>query len=256
MTGILRNLYHYPIKGLSAQALDAVSLRVGEGFPMDRMLGFARQGSGFDPTNPRPLPKSKFVVLAQDAGLATLRTTYDPEAAVLTIAGAGRRQFDLSTDTGSAAAARHLAEHLDYAPDAHPQLCAAAPHRFTDVSVVSANLMNAVSLINLDSVAALSAQVGQEVSAQRFRGNIVFSGLPAFSELDWVGRQIRIGEVTLKGVLRTKRCPATQVNLDTGTRDLDVPALLRKHYGHADMGIYCEVLTAGTIQPGDAIELL
>ena len=76
--GIIQNLYRYPIKGLSAEPLESVDLQNGSGFPLDRALGFARPGSGFDPENPKPLEKTKFVVLARDAGLATLTHTPNP----------------------------------------------------------------------------------------------------------------------------------------------------------------------------------
>jgi MOSC domain-containing protein YiiM len=41
--------------------------------------------------------------------------------------------------------------------------------------------------------------------------------------------------------------------LDTGERDVKIPYLLRKHYGHMDMGIYAEVVKGGQIHVGDEI---
>ena len=148
-----------------------------------------------------------------------------------------------------------IADHLGFSTDERPTLYSAAPHRFTDVSVVSAEMMNAVSLINLDSVKAFSHAIGETVDEARFRGNIVFSGIEAFSELEWVGRIVTIGEVQLKIVRRTKRCAATQVSLQTGERDINVPKLLRQHYGHFDMGVYGEVISGGLIKPGDRVKL-
>ncbi|MEE4189690.1 MAG: MOSC domain-containing protein [Roseobacter sp.] len=256
MTGTVQGLFHYPVKGLSAQPLKRVNLQAGQGFPMDRVYGFARPGSGFDPDNPRPLPKTKFVVLARDAGLATLKTHFDLDTSFLTICPHDKEyRFDLRREDGRAAAARVLSSHLGLAEEMTPTLFSARPHRFTDVSVVSPEMMNAVSLINLDSVAAFSEQIGSDVSAARFRGNIHVSGIPAFSELDWVGRALTIGEVELQVVQRTKRCPATEVDPETGLRDLDPPGLLRKHYGHSDMGVYAEIRRGGFICHGDRLRL-
>lgn len=256
-TGTITDLFHYPVKGLSAQRLDRVELAPGQGFPLDRAFGFARPNSGFDPDNPRPLPKTKFVVLARDAGLALLNTQYDPEQKLLTIAaGAQEGQFDTETEDGRAAAAAFITAALDLPEGTQPTLCSAHPHRFTDVSVVSPEMMNAISLINADSCAAFSQKLGQAVSPMRFRGNIVFTGLPPFSELELVGQTAHIGDAEIRFVQRTRRCPATQVNLETGERDLDVPRLLRDHYGHSDMGVYAEVLSGGRIAPGDQLQLL
>ncbi|MFK7835512.1 MAG: MOSC domain-containing protein [Sulfitobacter sp.] len=254
MSAKVEALFHYPIKGLSAQALDQVTLRPGQGFPLDRVFGFGRPGSGFDPENPRPLPKGKFVVLARDAGLALLDTRFDTDAETLRITQEGlTRTHDLSTDAGCIEAAQSIADALGYDADMVPTLHNAAPHRFTDVSVVSPEMMNAISLINIDSVAHFADTIGYPISPARFRGNILFSGMPAFDELKMIGEVLRIGDVALKLVQRTRRCPATQVNLETGERDIDVPKELNETYGHSDMGVYAEVLEGGVIMPGDAI---
>ena len=254
MQGTVRTLYHYPVKGLSAQMIDHVTLAVGQGFPLDRAFGLARPDSGFDPSNPKPLPKTKFVVLARDAGLAMLKTHYDALADTLRVSGDGQdRTFDLGTKEGRDAVSAAISDHLGYADAERPTLYSAEPHKFTDVSVVSPAMMNAVSLINLESVADFSVSIDASVDAARFRGNILFDGIPPQAELDWIDREVTVGEVRLKIVQRTKRCPATEVNLETGRRDLDVPRLLRHAYGHSDMGVYAQVVRGGTIRPGDAL---
>ena len=216
-----------------------------------------RRNSGFDPANPVPIPKTKFVVLVQDADLAKLQTNYDEDKNELRISHSGASTlYDLSAPEGRKAAANYLSVQLDLPTEQHPTLYSAAPHRFTDVSVVSPELIDAVSLINRDSVVSFAEQIGQTVDEKRFRGNIVFSGLPAFSELDWVNQNFQIGEAQLKVVMRTKRCAATEVNLQTGERDLKIPQLLRQNYGHFDMGVYAEVVKGGVIRSGDVLQML
>ena len=253
MPATVEMLCHYPVKGLSAQPLDQVTLHPGQGFPLDRAFGFARPGSGFDPENPKPLPKGKFVVLARDAALAQLKTRYDDASGKLTIDG---QAFSANTPEGRRDAAARIAQHLGYTDDMVPTLQSAGPHRFTDVSVVSPQMMNAISLINIDSVTAFSETIGHQISPARFRGNILFSGMNPFEELTLEARLIAIGEARLRVLRRTRRCPATEVNLETGARDVDVPAALEEHYGHRDMGIYAEVIEGGRIAPGDALTVL
>ncbi|WP_370399683.1 MOSC domain-containing protein [Sulfitobacter sp. JB4-11] len=253
MTARIEMLCHYPVKGLSAQQLDHVTLATGQGFPLDRAFGFARPGSGFDPQNPKPLPKGKFVVLARDAALARLVTRFDEDTQMLHIAD---EAFDTQSPEGRDAAAACIAQHLDYPPDMQPTLQSAGPHKFTDVSVVSEKMMNAVSLINIDSVAEFARAVGMDISPARFRANILFSGTAPFDELNWEAREVAIGEARLRVLLRTQRCPATEVNLETGARDIDLPRALQQRYGHKDMGVYAEVSQGGRIAPGDTLELL
>lgn len=241
-------LTRYPIKGLSGQLLDRVQLEPGQGFPCDRQFGFARPNSGFDPSNPKPLPKTKFYMLARDAKLALLSSEFDDKSGVLSIVlPEATESFDIMTNEGKQLASQCLKSFLDLPDDETPQLFAASPHRFTDVSVVSTEMMNAVSLINLDSVRELSKAIGQEVDPNRFRGNIHLSGLAPFSELEMIGQLITIGTARLKIVKRTKRCPATEVDLSSGERNMNVPGLLQDHYGHKDMGVYAEVLDGGVV---------
>jgi uncharacterized protein len=50
------------------------------------------------------------------------------------------------------------------------------------------------------------------------------------------------------------RCAATEVDPDTGLRDLPIPSTLMQGFGHADCGVYAEVIAAGEIGAGDRIE--
>jgi len=45
------------------------------------------------------------------------------------------------------------------------------------------------------------------------------------------------------------------VNPDTAERDAKPPRALREHYGHADLGVYAEVLDGGRVAVGDPLEL-
>lgn len=257
MHGTVRQLFHYPVKGLSGQALASVALQAGQGFPHDRVFGFARHDSGFDPVNPQPMPKNRFFVLAQVARLAGLRSHLDPDTLELRIRRDGATVFDdsLATPAGRERAVAFLAGFLELQPDQQPVFAQGQDNRFTDVSVVSREMMNAVSLINLDSVRDFSLRTGREVDPRRFRANLYFDGWPAFSELAQVGKTFSIGTARFRICKETKRCPATEVNPDTAERDLPLPRLLLDHYGHPNMGVYAEVLSAGVIRAGDTVSM-
>jgi uncharacterized protein YcbX len=49
----------------------------------------------------------------------------------------------------------------------------------------------------------------------------------------------------------TGRCAATEVDPTTARRDVPVVRLLHENYGHENMGVFAEVLSAGTLAPGD-----
>jgi len=245
----IKELNRFPVKGLSAEPLSSVRLIAG--MLGDRLFGFARFNSGFDPNDPKPLPKDRFVVLLKIAGLAGLRTSFHDETQQLEIRGGDDTQtFDMRDPGASDAAARYLHRVLRL-PDPHPPtFVSAAPHRFTDVSVVSPQMMNAISVLNLSSVRDMENRIGAKIDPDRFRANVVIDGLPPYAELDAVGGVLNFAEVSLRILSRTKRCAATEVNPQTAERDLKIPYLLRRELGHMDMGVYVEVLSGGDLNVG------
>ena len=112
---------------------------------------------------------------------------------------------------------------------------------------------NVISLINLATVRSLEQQWGLEIDPLRFRANIYIDGAPAWSEFDWVGSDIRLGEAVFRVDRRNGRCSATNVDPNTGRRDLDIPGSLRRAFGHKDLGIYLVARTAAEIATGDEV---
>jgi uncharacterized protein YcbX len=54
-------------------------------------------------------------------------------------------------------------------------------------------------------------------------------------------------------VKRIVRCAATNVDPQTGVRDMTIPQTLMQNFDHMDCGVYAEVIGAGEIAPGDKI---
>jgi uncharacterized protein YcbX len=104
-----------------------------------------------------------------------------------------------------------------------------------------------ISFINLDSVKDLERVAGTEVNPIRFRGNIFIDGVKPWDELDWVGKKIQLGSAILKITKRINRCPAINVNPNTGDRDLNLIKDLKRGFGHIDMGIYATVIKSGYV---------
>jgi len=157
------SLSSYPIKGLSALNHERVAVVAGEGFPGDRIFGFAKGNSGFD------LPKSRFLALYGYEALARLDTAIDPNTLYMRITEreGANHYFDLSRAEGEAKATAFLNTLLALDADEYPVFATAAPHRFTDVSVTSTQMMHAISLINLASVRAFGEAIGAERASLR-----------------------------------------------------------------------------------------
>ena len=251
------SLFRYPVKGLSAEPMEAVTLDAGYGFPCDRAYAVTDGSLAFDPAAPRPAPKTQFLMLAKHERLARLKSRFLPQPDRLEIRdGEETQTFPLDDAVACAALARFLAAVVQAPLPGTPEVVHAPGHQFTDVSVHSVALMRSISLINLDTVDDLAGHLSMGLDPVRFRANLYFAGAAAWSELDWVGRRMQIGEVVLKVVRRTKRCAATSVDPARAIRDVNLPIAIRDYQGHGDLGIYAEVEAGGRIMPGDALRLL
>ena len=59
-------IYRYPVKGLSAEKMDRVTLMPGECLPHDRRFAIALGSTRFDPQHPEWLSKTRFIMLMRD----------------------------------------------------------------------------------------------------------------------------------------------------------------------------------------------
>src|ERR1051325_3113639 len=247
----IQGIYRYPVKGLSPEPMPRAELAAGKTIACDRMYAIENGPSGFDPAAPAYLPKMRFLMLMRKARLAELRTRFDDQSHVLSIRAENREaaRGDLRPPEGRAAVERFFAEHCADELRGPPKVLVAQGHSFSDVA------KKVVSIINLASVAELENSTGAPVHPLRFRGNLYVEGWPAWHEFNLVGSEIAVGPTArLKIVKRIMRCAATEVDPDTGIRDLPIPATLLKTYGHADCGIYGEVIEGGTVNVGDRVK--
>jgi uncharacterized protein YcbX len=247
----IASLYRYPVKGLSPERLDAARLKTGAYFPGDRLYAVENGPAGFDPAAPRHQPKIKFLMLMRNEALARLRTRYEDETATLVVEtdGMAPLRADLSSPDGRVALESYLGRVVPRELRGPPKVLAAPDgFRFTD------SRSGYVSLINLASVQAVGEMVGQTIDPLRFRGNVMVDGLAPWAEFDLVGTTLATASgLRLKVTKRIVRCAATNVDPTTGARDLDIPATLQRHLGHADLGVYAEIASGGDLRPGDAL---
>jgi uncharacterized protein len=246
----IQAIYRYPVKGLSPQPLGRVALKPGQTLPADRLYAIENGPSGFDPAAPAYFPKQRFLMLMRNERLASLRTDYDEANHTLTIHWQGREAAagDLRTTEGRLAVEAFFRRFMPDELRGPPKVLFGEGHSFSDVA------KKVVSIINLASVAAVENAAGAPVDPLRFRGNIYVEGWPAWREFDLLDRELSLGSARVKVVKRIVRCAATEVDPDTGLRDLPIPSTLMQSFGHTDCGVYAEVIAAGEIGAGDRIE--
>ncbi len=247
---IVHALYRYPLKGFSGEPMAGTDVFAGGTIPGDRAFAIENGPSGFDPAAPSYLPKIRFLMLMRNEHIANLSSRFDPQSGILTISKGG---MDISgcllEPDGRKIIEDWIAGEFAGELRGRPRILASQGHSFSDKE------QKVLHLINLASVRKLEEQLDCPIDPNRFRANIVIDGAPAFSELEWVGKSLRLPDIVLSVADRTQRCAATNVNPATGVRDMQLPRQLTGLYGHMDFGIYLHVESAGRIATGDTLSI-
>lgn len=206
--------------------------------------------SGFDPAKPTHISKMKFTVLARIAALAQVRTRWQEVTGVMTFRLDGRAGLDVDLDDPSDRVRLEawLTDALGEAVTGPLRLLDGEGHRFMD------DPSGHVSVLNLASVRDLEARIGRPIDPLRFRANVLVEGWPAWTENDWAGREMTLGDARARVVKPIVRCAATHVDPLTGERDIDLVNALFDQYGHRWCGLYLSVLTDGAVAVGDPVD--
>jgi len=118
----------------------------------------------------------------------------------------------------------------------------------------SNKIFNSISLINLDSIKDFEKKINQKIELERFRGNFYIEGLEAWEERKWIGKIIKINNISFKIEKNIPRCSAVNLKPKTDIRDKSLLKLLKKNYDHFDMGVYLRSLDEGKIEAGNILE--
>lgn len=240
MSGYVDSLWVYPVKGAAGAPVDEVDVLPGTGALHDRSLAIAR-GDQAVPARTRWRPRSAFKQVARDPDMTQVTVTV------------------LETGTVELQHRAHLggpSVRSDQAPEDQE---AVLREWFGEpgLSLVHADAGalwdladTELSVINLATVRALERVAGRELDPRRFRANVYVDGVPAFDELSWVGRRVRLGDCEVEVLRPIGRCRATSANPDTGERDIELPSVLTRAFGHPNLGVYARLVKPSRIRFG------
>lgn len=273
--GTVSVLRRYPVKSMLGEIVSDVEVTAA-GIPGDRMFALVDERTGRIASAKQPrlwrlllqcraawhdaqctitLPDDRtFDISVDDATPGPLSDTSDADKALSDLLD--RAVHLTATRQPNAEIARpspeDVIEHGQGAqlPYELLQIGEGTPGRnFVDYAPVSIFSTSTLSHLGLDEV--------------RYRPNVVIdtpAGSP-YEENDWVGRELHIGQVTLRGLIPIPRCAIPTLEHGELPRSLDaVRRLLTENRievpdsGMAPCaGLYAEVLTPGRIRPGDMV---
>ena len=127
---------------------------------------------------------------------------------------------------------------------------------FFDTSISNKTLLtHSISLLNLKSIEDFQNKTNQKIEFQRFRGNIHIDGIQAWEERNWIGKTIKINNISFKVEKNIPRCVAINLKPNTDDDRLNLLQSLKKTYNNFEMGIYLTALDNGKLNIGDSISL-
>jgi uncharacterized protein YcbX len=232
MTSI-QALYVYPVKSARAIARSSV-LVTASGFQWDRhwMVVDAQGRFLTQRTHPRlarVVPDIREDHLLLEApGLPPLRTPLAPLGEPVPVRV--WNHVGTATDTG-AAAKEWISEVLGQEARlvrVAPGMDRVADRKYTQERVAPLNFPDGfpVLVCNQASLEAINARMPQPVPMERFRPNLVLTGLPAFAE-DHID-ELRIGELILRLVKPCTRCVIPSIDQHTGEPSTNPTPVLRE----------------------------
>ena len=127
---------------------------------------------------------------------------------------------------------------------------------FFDTSISNKTILtHSISFLNNKSIEDFEKKTNQTIEPQRFRGNIHADGMEAWEERNWIGKIIKINNISFKVEKNIPRCVAINLKPQTSDNSSNLLQSLKKNYNHIEMGIYLTALDDGKININDDIFL-
>ena len=257
MNPIISSISYCPVKSISFQNIQSCEIKKNLGIINDRIFAFSRS---VDPEKAKLIEKDAkerklnyFLTLKNSPVLNKYNFLYENNKLTLTLNN--NDIISISTDdlNERIQLVNKLME-LENSLLKPVTLLKNTNHPFFDTSH-SKNIFNSMSLINLNSIKDFEKKVNEKVEPQRFRANFYIDGIEPWEERNWIGKIIKINNISFKVEKNIPRCVAINLKPKTDDNSLNLLQSLKKSYNHFDMGIYLVALDDGTIEIGNKVEL-
>ena len=250
------SIYNCPVKTLSLQSLKSCNIKKNIGMTNDRIFAFSR-GVNFEKAkliekNPDERKLNNFLTLKNSPVLNKYNFIYEKNNLTLTLKNKELISINLDNSEDLSLISEKLLE-LETSLTKPIFLLKNSDFPFYDTTN-SNNVMNSISLININSIKDFEKKINEKVETQRFRGNFYVDGIEALEERNWINKVIKINNVSFKVEKNIPRCVAINLKPKTDDNSLNLLKSLKKSYDHFDMGVYLTALDDGKINVGDKVE--
>ena len=261
MSYIISSIHNCPVKSVSFQSIDSCEIKKNIGIVGDRVFAFSQ---GLDADEAKLFEKSpdarkgkwnKILTLKNSPVLNKYNFLFSDNKLSLTFKDKEVLTININQLNEREELVNKIIE-LESSLKKPIYLMKNKEFPFFDTSVSNkVDFTNSISLLNLQSIKDFQNKIDKEIEISRFRGNLYFDGIKAWEERNWIGKIIKINDISFKVEKNIPRCVAINLKPKTDDNSLNLLQSLKKTYNHFDMGIYLTSLEDGKIEIGNKIEI-
>ena len=261
MSATISSINYCPVKSLSFQTIENCIIKKDIGIVSDRIFAFAKdldkeQAKLFEKSpDDRKGKWNKVLTLKNSPVLNKYNFIFKDEKLTLTLKDKEILTIDINQLEQREALSNKISE-LESSLKQPITLMKNHEFPFFDTSISNkVNFVNSVSLLNIQSINDFQKKIERNVESSIFRGNICIDGIEPWKEREWIGKIIKINNVSFKVEKNIPRCVAINLKPQTDDNSFNLLQSLKKTYNHFEMGIYLTVLNDGQINIGDSISI-
>ena len=261
MSAEITSINYCPVKSVSFQSIEKCKIKKNIGIIGDRIFAFAKdldleQAKLFEKSADQRKGKwNKILTLKNSPALNKYNFIFNDEKLTLTF----KDKEILTIDINKLNEREELSHKISELESSLKQpIVLMKNHQFPffDTSISKkVDFVNSVSLLNIQSINDFAKKINKKIEASIFRGNIYFDGIEPWKEREWIGKTIKINNVSFKVEKNIPRCVVINLKPKSDDNSFNLLKLLKKTYDHFDMGIYLTALDDGEINIKDTIDI-
>ena len=247
----IESLWQYPIKGVGGNSISRINLLADHTLPGDRRYALSAGSlKAAQADDGVWLQKAHFLQLMRTEALAALNCQLDGDRVTIYAAGTKGFEGNFAIPDDRTRCLNFIANFLQLPDPAMLRIHQIDKGAFTDQPEPL------ISIGGTASLAAFAAATHTETDVRRFRLNIMVATTTAFTENQWGGAKLKIGEAVVKIMDDVERCAAINVDPASAIRQPDHLAIMRQAFGHSYLGVFGRVIKSGIVQCGDKVSVI
>ena len=261
MSAIISSINYCPVKSVSFQTIEKCEIKKDIGIINDRIFAFAKdldteQAKLFEKSPEERKGKwNKVLTLKNSPALNKYNFIFKDEKLTLTLKDKEILSIDINQSSEREALSNKISE-LESSLKQPLTLMKNYDFPFFDTSISKkVDFVNSISLLNIQSINDFEKKVNKKIETSIFRGNICIDGIDPWKEREWIGKTIKINNISFKVEKNIPRCVAINLKPQTDDNSFNLLQSLKKTYNHFDMGIYLTALDDGEINIKDKINI-